>query len=190
MRAATGEAGDRAPNFSHTRKFEKTVRALVKKTARTLARRKWKIMRSFFIADTKINTCRAPFFSVWRNSFAPFLSKLRKQMRELMTKCAIDFRVAKVTKTRIERDQFVSEVSATGAAFQACVPFHANVVRDATSAKRAQQLACFQFKIDIVVAASLCEARRVPQGRGYSCRSSERQLELLKRQRIRCLSFW
>ncbi|MEY2481128.1 MAG: hypothetical protein QOI04_2055 [Verrucomicrobiota bacterium] len=115
MCATTGEARNRAPDFLDARKLARTIRTFVKETARTFTDWKWKIVRSLFIADAKIDTRRAPFITVRQNSF-PASAKLGEQMRELVTKCSVYF-CGMFAQSRIERDQFVSEVSAAGAAF-------------------------------------------------------------------------
>jgi hypothetical protein len=92
------------------------VRTFVKKTAGVLDRGEREIVRALLVGDAKIDTRGAPFFSVRRNSFSPFFSKLRQQMRELVKECALDL-VRMIVQSRIERDQFVTEVGASGAAF-------------------------------------------------------------------------
>ena len=72
-------------------------------------------MAALFVADSKIDTRGAPFISVRRNSFSSY-TKLREEMRELVKECALDL-VRMIVQSRIERDQFVTEVGATGAAF-------------------------------------------------------------------------
>jgi hypothetical protein len=115
VRATTGEARDRAANAARAGKVAPAIRTLVKKAADSFGDCKRKIMATLFVTDSKIDTRGAPFFAVRRNSSASS-AKLREEMRELVKKCALDL-VRMIVQSRIERDQFVTEVGATGAAF-------------------------------------------------------------------------
>jgi hypothetical protein len=114
VRAATGQAGYGATNFSHAREIKVAVGTFVKKTSGSRDRGKGEIVRALLVADSKIDTSGTPFLAVRRDS-AAFYSKLREEMRELVTKCAIDLG-RMLVQLRIERDQFVTEVGATGTA--------------------------------------------------------------------------
>jgi hypothetical protein len=145
VHATTGETGDDSPNFADARKIEIAVRAFVKKTPRSLNCWEREIVRALFVADSKIDTRRSPLLAVGCNS-AALRPKLGEQVCELVQKCALDL-VRMLVQTRIERDQFVSEVSATGAAFQARVPFHTNGF---VESEIAQQRVGRQFKVEIL----------------------------------------
>jgi hypothetical protein len=72
-------------------------------------------MAALFVTNSKIDTRGAPFLAVRPNSFSSG-AKLRKEVRELVKKCAIDL-VRMIVQSRIERDQFFAEVGAAGATF-------------------------------------------------------------------------
>jgi len=83
---------------------------------------------ALFVADTEINTCTAPLFSVWQNAATPG-TKSSEQMRQFVSKGPIDF-AGVIAQSRIERDQSLMKIRATGAAFQSRIPFDANLVGD------------------------------------------------------------
>ena len=136
-----------------------------------MARRERKIMAALFVADSEIMTSGAPFIAVRENAAASG-TKLREQMRELMAKGAVDLFRAVFVKSRIQRNEFVSKISVTGAASQSRIPLHAH---DCVDSAAAQQYPRFQFKIDIL---ARCD-----------CRSYKDELQLLRQQRRRRFLF-
>jgi len=100
MRATARQAGDRASNSARASKIAVAIRTFVKKTPRALCNGEGEIMAAGFIANAKIATSPPPFRSMGRNA-TPAGPKLRKKMRELMTKSAIDFRFSVLGKSWI-----------------------------------------------------------------------------------------
>jgi hypothetical protein len=82
-------------------------------------------MATGFIRDAEIAAGLAPFRAM-RCDPAPADAKLRKQMREFMSKRAIDLRVSVINEPGIQRNQTGPEVGAPGRAAQPRIPFHAH----------------------------------------------------------------
>jgi hypothetical protein len=81
-------------------------------------------MTTLFVADAKIDAGAAPFLTVRQNSSPP-AAELRKQMRKLMAKSALNFR-RMFAQPRIQRDQLCAKVRAARASLETWIPFHTN----------------------------------------------------------------
>ena len=89
VRTAAGQTRDCASDPPHPRKIEKAIRALVNETADPFMRREGEIVTTLFVANAEIVTGRAPFRTVRQNA-PPTGTKLREEMRQLMTQCSVD----------------------------------------------------------------------------------------------------
>ena len=189
VRTAAGQTRNRAFDSPDARKIEKTIRAFVNESSRPCAGGEGEIVAALFVADPQIMASRPPLVSM-RQDVASTDTKLSEEMRELVTKCPFDFHGI-LLQAWIQRNQSPAIIRAAGACLQTRIPFHANFFRDAGGAECSQEFARPARKIDVLlVAAPLCEARRVPQGRGYSrCRPCKRKFQLLKQPRMCCFSF-
>jgi hypothetical protein len=88
--STAGETSNRASNFSHAREFPATIRTTINKAPRVHFCCERQIVTARFVGNSEIAARFAPFRTVWSDSSTPFFAKLREQMRQLVTKCAID----------------------------------------------------------------------------------------------------
>ena len=72
-------------------------------------------MTAFFVTDLKVAASLPPLDAMRQNP-APAGPRLREKMRQLVPEGAIDFG-GMIDKLRIERDQFLPIVRASGASF-------------------------------------------------------------------------
>jgi hypothetical protein len=70
-------------------------------------------MAARLAADAEIETSDPPFRTMWREA-ATAGAKLREQMRQLMTQCAVDFLRAEGAETTIEQHSRAAIFGATG----------------------------------------------------------------------------
>jgi len=103
MRATARQTRNRAANPADTSKVTTATRTFVKKTPRAFCNGEGQIVAAFFIANAKIAASLAPFKSM-RQKAAPAGPKLREEMRELMTKRAINFHFSVFRKSWIQRN--------------------------------------------------------------------------------------
>jgi hypothetical protein len=152
MRAAASQTGDRSPDFAGAREIAFAVRTFVEKASRAFDEWKRQVVTTVFIANSKIGTGSAPFFAVRQDSTTSG-AKLREQMRQLVSKRAINVRAGLavnrneivVTQLRIQLNQFFAIIGAAGATLQSRIPFDAHFVCDLRSAVRTQKVARLLF---------------------------------------------
>jgi len=77
VRSTTHKTRNCATDFPNAREVAFAIRTLVEKPARAFDKREWQIVTALFIVDAKINTGRAPFCAVRRNSSSS-AAKLRE----------------------------------------------------------------------------------------------------------------
>jgi hypothetical protein len=87
--SATGETRDRAADPAHPWKFLITIRTNVNKSRRETFRSEGQIVATRFIGNVEIAAGFAPFAAV-RSDSSPSNSELREQMRQFVSKRAID----------------------------------------------------------------------------------------------------
>jgi hypothetical protein len=105
-------------------------------------------MAAHFISNAEIATRIAPFPSMRQNPTPPG-AELRKQVRQFVSQCPIDFNYAVVANSRIQRDQLFAIIGATSGGLKAWIPLHANFTRKLRRTQRLQKFTCFEFKNDI-----------------------------------------
>jgi len=91
VRPATRKAGNGSSNPADAGKFLFAIRATINVTQRKTLRSKRQIVTARFVSDVEIAAGVAPFRTVWSDSVTSH-SKLREQMRQLVSKCAINVR--------------------------------------------------------------------------------------------------
>src|SRR3981189_1219072 len=101
VRAAARQTRDRASDSPHTRKIEKTIRALVNETPDAFMPREGKIVTTRFVANAEIMARRTPFRTVRQNA-PPAGPKLREEVRQFMTQCSIDLGKSMFAESRIQ----------------------------------------------------------------------------------------
>ena len=103
MFSATGETCDRASDAADTREFLFAIRAAINKTGDVSFCCERQIVTTRFIGDAEIATSFAPFCAVRSDPLSPG-PKLGEQVRQLVSKCAIDFGETVIVKQRIQRN--------------------------------------------------------------------------------------
>jgi hypothetical protein len=157
-------------------------------------------MAADFISDAEIATRIAPFHSMRQNPTPPG-AELRKQVRQFVSQCAVDFIHVVVADSRIQRDQLFAIIGATGSGLKARIPLHANFTRKFFRMQRAQKFAGVEFKNDIpsrrlkqhsialTPTLSLRE-KRTTKSPGEGIYAAKREFELPKQPHTRRVLFW
>src|SRR4029077_9266192 len=89
-------------------------------------------MAPLFVTDSQIVARLSPFRSMRRDP-APTGPKLREEMRELVSQCALNFAGMK-HKMRIQRDQLRAILRPARARFQSRIPFYPKFARNSRGA--------------------------------------------------------
>jgi hypothetical protein len=87
--SATSETRNRSANATNARKFLFAIRTTINVTRRVRFRRERQIVTTDFVADLQIAAGIAPFIAM-RSDSASSNSKLREQMRQLVSQRAIN----------------------------------------------------------------------------------------------------
>jgi hypothetical protein len=86
-------------------------------------------MTALLVGDSQIPTSLLPLGSVRCNSSPSFCAKLGEDMSELVPQRSIDFRGI-LSQPRVERNQFLAIISASGGGFETGIPFNAKLCCD------------------------------------------------------------
>jgi hypothetical protein len=81
-----------------------------------------------------------------RQDPAPPGAKLREQVRQFVSQCAIDFSCAMVANSRIQRDQLFAIIGAASSGLKARIPFYADSASKFLRIERLQKFTRFEFK--------------------------------------------
>jgi hypothetical protein len=90
-------------------------------------------------SDTQIAAGNSPLATMWENATSFAKSKLRKQMRQFMPQCSIDFSRAELLQSRIERNKASPEIGPTHRGTHSPTPFDPQSCCQFFRAERAQK---------------------------------------------------
>ena len=127
-------------------------------------------------SDTQIAAGNSPLATMWENAASFAKSKLRKQMRQLMPQCSIDFSRAELLQSGIERNEATPEIGPTYRGAHSPIPLDPQSCCQFFRAERAQKRGGDILQVP----------RRWKQ---KNCRCVETELQLPKRGLFsRCVS--
>jgi hypothetical protein len=133
VRTAAGQAGNCAFDRTHTGEIALAIWARVVISPGVFADWKREVVATLLVGDSEIAARSTPFISVGENS-ATACAELGENVRQFVAQRTINFRWV-VEQTRIQQNQSLAIISATGGRFETGIPFEAKLVRKARRAE-------------------------------------------------------